>query len=181
MFLQGWTSTLTQFNRYRKPEPGLRRPHLLDPTGGGHPSSSSEMGFFLGRRPFLIASMLPPIPWWRTGWTSRLGISRNPAVTTAVGGTILTDTVALLVLAVGGPLGPGGVGSPPIWLTLGSLFTLYVAGSDSSPPPAGPLVFRNVQDGAPAEFAFILATVFLCSWLRRPSDRGHHRRLPGKD
>ncbi|CAM5191420.1 hypothetical protein [Alishewanella longhuensis] len=31
---------------------------------------------------------------------SRLGISRNPAVTTAVGGTIITDTLALLVLAV---------------------------------------------------------------------------------
>lgn len=31
---------------------------------------------------------------------SRLGISKNKAVTTAVGGTLLTDTLALLVLAV---------------------------------------------------------------------------------
>ena len=97
---------------------------------------------------------------------SRLGISRTPAVTTAVGGTILTDTLALLVLAVVARSVQGEL-DVSFWLTLGPLFALYVAGVVVLLPRLARWFFRNVQDGAPAEFAFILASVFLCSWLAK--------------
>lgn len=48
----------------------------------------------------LLASMFASHTLLAYPIASRLGISRNPAVTTAVGGTIITDTLALLVLAV---------------------------------------------------------------------------------
>jgi Kef-type K+ transport system membrane component KefB len=48
----------------------------------------------------LIASMFASHTLVAYPVVKRLGIARDPAVTTAVGGTILTDTAALLVLAV---------------------------------------------------------------------------------
>lgn len=57
---------------------------------------------------------------------SRLGLVRNPAVTTTVGGTILTDTLALLVLAVVAGATRGEV-DEMFWYRLGIGLAIYVA------------------------------------------------------
>ena len=58
---------------------------------------------------------------------SRLGLSKNRAVTAAIGGTILTDTVALLVLAVIAGMSRGEV-NEAFWYKLIVLMSLYVGG-----------------------------------------------------
>jgi len=164
MFLAGLDINLTQFNRYRN------RSLVFGVLTFSIPQVAGTLIFlwmgFSWAAAILIASMFASHTLVAYPVASRLGISRNPAVTTAVGGTILTDTVALLVLAVVARSVQGEL-DLPFWLTLGSLFTLYVAGVILLLPRLARWFFRNVQDGAPAEFAFILATVFLCSWLAK--------------
>ena len=89
---------------------------------------------------------------------SRLGITRNQAVTTAVGGTIVTDTLALLVLAAVASATRGEI-DEFFWYRLGAGLAIYVCAILFLLPIAARWFFRNARDGV-AEFVFVLATVF---------------------
>lgn len=93
---------------------------------------------------------------------SRLGITRNPAVTTAVGGTIITDTLALLVLAVVAAMARGQVGDN-FWTQLFLGLTAYVAGVLILLPIIARWFFRNIARDGVSEFVFVLAVVFAVS------------------
>lgn len=95
---------------------------------------------------------------------SRLGVSRNQAVTAAVGGTILTDTLALLVLAVIAGMTRGEM-NDTFWYKLGVSLSLYVALILFGLPWLARWFFRNVGGDGVAEFVFVLAMVFLCASL----------------
>lgn len=89
----------------------------------------------------------------------RLGIVKNAAVVTALGGTILTEILALLVLAVvvsaaGGALGLG------FWFTLVISFGLYVAAVLLGVPRLGRWFFRKVSGEGTTEFIFVMAVLF---------------------
>ncbi len=93
---------------------------------------------------------------------SRLGISKNQAVTTAVGGTIITDTLALLVLAVIASMTKGEI-TEGYWYQLGISLTLYMLVILFGLPPLARWFFKNVSTDGVAEFVFVLAMVFLCA------------------
>ncbi len=96
---------------------------------------------------------------------SRLGIVRNPAVTTAVGGTIITDTLALLVLAVIAGAAHGTM-DEAFWYRLAIGLTIYVLAILIGLPRLARWFFRNVGRGdGVTEFVFVLATVFGCASL----------------
>lgn len=95
---------------------------------------------------------------------SRLGLARNQAVTTAVGGTIITDTLALLVLAVIAGATRGTV-DEGFWLRLGGALTLYFVAILVGLPMLGRWFFRKVRHDGVAEFVFVLAAVFGCASL----------------
>lgn len=164
MFLAGLDINLNQFHRYR------RRSVVFGVLTFVVPQVLGTAIFLLLGFPWpasiLIASMFASHTLVAYPVARRLGIHRNPAVTTAVGGTILTDTAALLVLVVVARAVQGEL-SPAFWLTLGGLFIGYLAVVLLLLPRVARWFFRNIQDGAPAEFAFVLATVFLCSWGAR--------------
>ncbi|AFZ36304.1 transporter, CPA2 family [Stanieria cyanosphaera PCC 7437] len=114
----------------------------------------------------LIASMfashtLVPYPI-----ISRLGIMKNDAVVTTVGGTILTDTVALLVLVVVAR-GYEGELTTTFWITLALSMIIYIAAVIYLLPLLARWFFRNVSDGGKSEFIFVLAVVFILSYLAR--------------
>ncbi|ENO87214.1 cation:proton antiporter [Thauera linaloolentis] len=90
---------------------------------------------------------------------SRLGITRNKAVTTAVGGTIVTDTLALLILAVIASMTRGEV-DELFWYRLGISLALYVGAILIGLPLLARWFFRSVGRDGVAEFVFVLATVF---------------------
>ncbi len=95
---------------------------------------------------------------------SRLGIVRNQAVTTAVGGTIVTDTLALLVLAVIAASAQGETGEH-FWLKLIGSLVIYVFAILYGLPKVGRWFFRNVGRNGVSEFVFVLTTVFGCASL----------------
>jgi Kef-type K+ transport system membrane component KefB/mannitol/fructose-specific phosphotransferase system IIA component (Ntr-type) len=114
----------------------------------------------------LIASMfashtLVPYPI-----ISRLGIMKNDAVVTTVGGTILTDTVALLVLVVVARAFEGEL-TTTFWITLILAMVIYVAAVVYLLPLLARWFFRNVADGGKSEFIFVLAVVFIGAYLAR--------------
>jgi Kef-type K+ transport system membrane component KefB/mannitol/fructose-specific phosphotransferase system IIA component (Ntr-type)/nucleotide-binding universal stress UspA family protein len=89
----------------------------------------------------------------------RLGLAKNAAVTTVVGGTLVTDTLSLAVLAVvaGAVGGAAGVG---FWLGLLAALTVFVAAVMWIVPRLGHWFFRHAPGSAPAEFIFLMAVLF---------------------
>jgi Kef-type K+ transport system membrane component KefB/mannitol/fructose-specific phosphotransferase system IIA component (Ntr-type) len=95
---------------------------------------------------------------------SRLGLVKNAAVTTVVGGTLMTDTLALGVLAiVAGSVG-GGIGVW-FWLQLLGGLVLYTAVIFFGVPRLGRWFFRNTSGHAPTEFVFLLVILFTSAYL----------------
>lgn len=114
----------------------------------------------------LIASMFASHTLVAYPIISRLGILKNDAVVTTVGGTILTDTVALLVLVVVAR-GFEGELTPLFWISLALAMAIYIAIVLYCLPPLTRWFFRNVEDGGKSEFIFVLAVVFIGAYLAR--------------
>ena len=95
---------------------------------------------------------------------SRLGLAREEAVTVSVGATILTDTAALLVLALVVESTQGEL-SPAFWVRTLGLLALYAGGIAWGIPRLGRWFFQKVRADGVYEFAFVLAVVFLCAFL----------------
>ncbi len=95
---------------------------------------------------------------------SRLGIIKHEAVTVAVGGTILTEILALLMLAgvAGAKLNAAsgsGAGLTP-WLIQAALFVVYVTAILWGVPKVGRWFFRTAPGDATTEFLFLMVVLF---------------------
>jgi Kef-type K+ transport system membrane component KefB/mannitol/fructose-specific phosphotransferase system IIA component len=95
---------------------------------------------------------------------SRLGIVKNLAVTTTLGGTILTEILALLVLAVVAGSLEGGIG-PAFWAELGLSLSVYVLAVLIGVPVLARWFFRNMRSDATVEFVFVMAVLFSVAYL----------------
>lgn len=95
---------------------------------------------------------------------SRFGASKNEAVTITVGGTILTDTLALLVLAVISGASEGDLDAA-FWLRLSVSLTLFVGIVLAAVPRLGSWFFKTQSEEAISKFIFVMAVVFTCSFL----------------
>ncbi len=93
----------------------------------------------------------------------RLGIVRNEAVTVSLGGTILTEVLALVLLAVVANAAQGGLDAG-IVVRLGGPFALYVAAVLLGLPRLGRWFFRHARGGA-AEYLFVMTAVFGVAYL----------------
>lgn len=94
---------------------------------------------------------------------SRLGITRDKAVTIAVGGTVLTDTLALLVLTVVVGLSTGNI-SDGFWLRLGGSVAACIAIIMILFPIIGRWFFKQCSDNI-SQYVFVLVMVFLGAFL----------------
>ena len=95
---------------------------------------------------------------------NKLGIMRVPAVNITLGATLITNVVALLVLAVvvkadGGDLTIG------FWLFLIPALTIYTFATLWGVPRIGRWFFRKFGHDESAEFIFVLATLFIISYV----------------
>ncbi|NLW84216.1 MAG: PTS transporter subunit EIIA [Phycisphaerae bacterium] len=95
---------------------------------------------------------------------SRLGLVRQRAVTTAIGGTIITDTAALLVLAVIAAFHQGQ-GGWFFWPRLFLLMLVYGAGMIVILPRLARWFFRNIVSDGIVSFTGVLAAVFIGAYL----------------
>lgn len=94
----------------------------------------------------------------------RLGITKSKSVIMAIGATIITDLLSLLILAVviasvGGDAGLG------FWLRFVIFVGVWAAAVLILLPRFGRWFLRTVRLGGVVDFAFLLSMVFLTAWL----------------
>lgn len=94
---------------------------------------------------------------------SKLGISKNKAVSITVGGTIITDTLALLVLTIIVGMATGQV-NDMFWIRLGVSILIFALIVLFGFPFIGRWFFKHVHDNI-SQYIFVLVMVFLGSFL----------------
>ncbi|HRN54947.1 MAG TPA: cation:proton antiporter [Agriterribacter sp.] len=95
---------------------------------------------------------------------SRMGIAKNEAVTITVGGTIITDTAVLLILAVITGSVEGEL-NRQFWLKLGFSFLVFALIVLVGFPRIGRWFFKKIKDDQTTHFLFVFAMVFLGAFL----------------
>ena len=94
---------------------------------------------------------------------SKLGITKDKAVGITVGGTMITDTLALLVLTVIVEMAVGDV-DDWFWYRLGSAIILFFAFVMIVFPIVGRWFFKRCEDNV-SQYIFVLVMVFLGAYL----------------
>ena len=94
---------------------------------------------------------------------SKLGITKDKAVGITVGGTMITDTVALLVLTVIVEMAVGEV-DDWFWYRLGAAIILFFAFVMIVFPIVGRWFFKRCEDNV-SQYIFVLVMVFLGAYL----------------
>lgn len=95
---------------------------------------------------------------------SRMGITKNEAVTVAVGGTIITDTAVLLILAVIVGSTQGSL-DQEFWIRLALSFLIFAVFILFGYPIIGRWFFKKIKDDQTTHFIFVFALVFLAAFL----------------
>ncbi|MBN1600353.1 MAG: cation:proton antiporter [Chitinispirillaceae bacterium] len=112
----------------------------------------------------LLASMFSSHTLLTFPIIAKLGLSKATPVTTTIGGTIITDTLALLVLAVISASGKGEI-TAVFWVQLISMIVIYTAAVLTFIPILGRWFLRKVDADENAEFIFVVAVTFMCAYL----------------
>ncbi|RDV14384.1 cation:proton antiporter [Pontibacter diazotrophicus] len=163
MFLAGLEIDMNDFKKNRNKSMAFGAITFVVPMLLGTVMSYYLLGFGL-MSSILLASMFASHTLLAYPIASRLGITKNKAVNITVGGTIITDTAALLVLAVITGASSGELNSQ-FWIRLGislaifSFIVLWVF------PRITRWFFKNYETDGVAHYIFVLAMVFLAAFL----------------
>ncbi len=165
VFVAGLEIDLNQFIRHRYKSLVFGWTTYLVPQVTGTWIAREFLGFDW-RAAILLGSMFGSHTLLAYPIASRLGIAKNPALVVAVGGTIVTDTAALLVLAIVARSTVGEL-DPAFWVQLTLAMGVFLALVGWGLPWLGRWFFRNVLAEDAAQFAFILAAVFSFAFLAK--------------
>ncbi|OZC04406.1 cation:proton antiporter [Rubricoccus marinus] len=166
MFLAGLEIDLHEFIRHRKQSLVFGSLTFALPQVVG--TAVGILGFGMGwPAAILLGSVFASHTLLAYPAAARLGLQKENAVTTAVGATILTDTLALLVLAViasGARSGASGAAFDPLVLVrVAGPLALFSVAVLWGVPRAGAWFLRRAAQDATVEFVFVLAVVFACA------------------
>lgn len=95
---------------------------------------------------------------------SKLGISKNEAVTVTIGGTIITDTAVLLVLAVVAGSAEGEL-DMSYWIRLSISLAIFTAIVTYVFPIIAKWFFKQLESEKGAHYIFVLTMVFAAAFL----------------
>jgi Kef-type K+ transport system membrane component KefB len=111
----------------------------------------------------LLASMFASHTLLAYPMISKMGIAKNKAVNIAVGGTVITDTLALLVLAIIVGTSVGELSSE-FWVRLSISLVIFSAIVAFIFPVLARWFFKKYDDNI-SQYIFVLGLVFLASFL----------------
>lgn len=162
MFLAGLEIDLTEFKNNRNKILVFGLTTFLIPLGVGTIASYYVLGYgFMSS--MLLASMFSTHTLVSYPIASRYGVSRNRAVTLTIGGTMITDILALLILAAIAGMTKEEVTSS-FWITLGASCLAFVGVVFFIFPIIIRWFFKRFDDSI-SQYIFVLAIVFLASFL----------------
>src|SRR5690606_18775550 len=162
MFLAGLEIDLKEFKKNRAKIVGFGLITFLLPLTVGSLARYYLLGYGV-MSSILLASMFSTHTWVSDLIASKYGVARNRAVALAVGGTMITDILALLVLAVIAGMTKEEVSSS-FWVTLGISSVIFVAIVFFIFPLVIRWFFKNYEDSV-SQYIFVLAMVFLASFM----------------
>ncbi|MBE8714483.1 cation:proton antiporter [Sphingobacterium hungaricum] len=112
----------------------------------------------------LIASMFATHTLVSYPIVTSYGISKNEAVAITIGGTILTDTAVLIILAVITGASQGNINSQ-FWLTLALSFAVFLFIMFGIIPRIAKWFFQKIESEKTAHYIFVLTVVFFAAFM----------------
>lgn len=171
MFIAGLELDLNEFRKTRHKSVTFGFFTFIIPLAIGFPVCYYLLGYnVLGS--VLIASMFATHTLVAYPVVNSYGISKNEAVAITIGGTILTDTAVLVILAV--IIGASqGVLDQQFWITLGISMALFLAFMFLVIPRIAKWFFQRVETEKTAHYIFVLFVVFLAAFLAEVAGLEH--------
>jgi Kef-type K+ transport system membrane component KefB/nucleotide-binding universal stress UspA family protein len=164
MFMAGAGLDLHGFRRQRGPSLAFGAASFLLPQLAGL-GVMTALGYGW-QTALLVGSMFGSHTLLAYPITIRLGIGKTPPVMTAVGGTLVTDGAALLVLAVVAASTRGTLDAW-FWSRLALSIALYVAVVMLVLPRVARWFFRHERARGATEYLFVLLSLFVGAYLAR--------------
>ncbi|TDQ79873.1 cation:proton antiporter [Sphingobacterium yanglingense] len=112
----------------------------------------------------LIASMFATHTLVSYPIVNRYGISKHEAVAITIGGTILTDTAVLIILAVITGASQGNI-NQEFWVTLGVSFAIFLFIMFGIIPKIAKWFFERIESEKTGHYIFVLTVVFFAAFL----------------
>ncbi len=162
MFIAGLELDLNEFNKHKYKSAIFGVLTFLIPIALGLPVCYYLLGYEFNAS-LLIASMFATHTLIAYPIVNRLGIAKNQAVAITVGGTILTDTAVLLILAIIAGTASGQATSD-LWTRLLISIVCFTAVVYFVIPRIASWFFRRLEDEKNAHFIFVLFVVFLTAF-----------------
>ena len=163
MFLAGLELDLKGFANYKHKSLVFGFFTFIIPFSIGYPVCRYLLEFSFATS-FLVSSMFATHTLVTYPIVSRLGISRNEAVGITVGGTMLTDTAVLIILAIISGSVSGEL-TINFWIKFSISVLLFLAIVLWLIPKLATWFFRNFEGEKNSHFIFVLAMVFLAAFL----------------
>jgi Kef-type K+ transport system membrane component KefB len=163
MFVAGLSMDMVGFQKVRKKSLAFGAASFLIPLLLALLAGPTLLDFGLSAT-LLLASIVGSHTLLAYPIVTRIGITKNRAVTICMGGTLVTDVVSLGLLAVvigaaGGETGPG------YWGRFLFGVALFVTGAIIALPRIGRWFFRNVKYDSTTDWVFMVTVLFATASL----------------
>ncbi|MGS2741345.1 cation:proton antiporter [Sinomicrobium sp. M5D2P17] len=163
MFIAGLELDMNEFKANRNKSILFGFLTFIIPLGAAYPICYYLLGYNFNSS-FLTASMLATHTLVTYPIVSKLGISKNKAVAITVGGTVLADTAALLILAIILAESQGTL-NQAFWIRMGVSLTIFSLIMFLVIPRIAKWFFRKMENEKHSHYIFVLSVVFLAAFL----------------
>ncbi len=163
MFIAGLELDLNEFKATRNKSVLFGFLTFTIPISIGFPVCHYILGFDFNAS-LLTSSMFATHTLVTYPIVSKLGLTKNVAVAITVGGTILTDTAVLIMLAVILGSHDGGL-TQEFWIRLGISLVLFSAFMFMVIPRIAKWFFRKLESEKHSHYIFVLSVVFFSAFL----------------
>ena len=163
MFIAGLELDLNEFQKHRNRSFLFGALTFFIPLSIGYPVCLYVLGYD-SNASFLTASMFATHTLVAYPIVTRFGISKQSAVAIAVGGTILTDTAVLIILAVIMSASKGNL-NQEFWIRLGTSLAIFSAIMFFLIPRIARWFFRKLESEKTSHYIFVLSVVFFAAFL----------------
>ncbi len=163
MFIAGLEMDLNEFKSYKHKSILFGFFTFIFPLSIGFPVSYYILGYGVNAS-LLISSMFATHTLVAYPIVSKLGVSKNQAVAVTVGGTILTDTAVLIILAIIMGNNQGEL-SQQFWIRLGVSLVILSVIMFFIIPKVSKWFFSKLESEKHSHYIFVLSIVFLAAFL----------------
>ncbi len=167
MFIAGLELDMNEFKRHRNKSILFGFFTFIFPLSIGFPVCYYLLGYNFNAS-FLTASMFATHTLLAYPIVSKLGVSKNQAVAITVGGTILTDTAVLIILAVIMGRNMGNLNTD-FWIKLGISLVIFSSIMFFVIPKITKWFFQKLESEKHAHYIFVLSVVFFSAFLAQLS------------